>query len=205
MERYVKVTVRSTLQVLLRRSVKGSYQGPSRLRPQGTENKGRWHCSQTPGTPSTTPSPCNCDVMTAPHLISFLSPIEILRELFCFIFWESKSMDKFTQSHISYKQTLKNTFLFAMLHPNGCLSWNKSHRHEVIRGPERHLFISSFLYNYLCVRHWERGGGGVCVWNRPPSQSVLEFGNQGNRGLKHSLYWLLANYLKSVQLVILCM
>lgn len=29
-----------------------------------------------------------CDLMTAPHLISFLSPIQILHELYCFVFLE---------------------------------------------------------------------------------------------------------------------
>ena len=26
-----------------------------------------------------------CDLMTAPHLISFLSPVQILHELYCFV------------------------------------------------------------------------------------------------------------------------
>lgn len=55
----------------------------------------------------------------APSVIPFLSPIQILHESYGFIFLESRSMDIFTQPHITYKHTLKNAVLLGMLHPMG--------------------------------------------------------------------------------------
>ena len=58
-------------------------------------------------------------------LIWFLFWAQFKYEQHCFLFWESRSMDICTQSHINYKQTLKITFLFdvsILLHPNSCFS-----------------------------------------------------------------------------------
>lgn len=149
----------------------------------------------------------SCTVIWWWRLIWFLfrAPVQIPHELHCFICLESRSTDIFTQFHINYKQTLKKGFPTCSVASNGCLSWDKSPGHKRTGGPERNPFISSFTCTYLYLRDWRRGGGGVCVWNRPPSQFVLESGNQGNRRLQHFLFWLLANHLKSIQLVILCM
>lgn len=44
-----------------------------------------------------------CDLMSAPHFTSFLSPIHILQRWHCFGFLESSSIDIFLQSHINHK------------------------------------------------------------------------------------------------------
>lgn len=105
------MTIKSTLQVLLRSfSVKGSFL--SKLfgldhRENRTIADGAADKHQVYLLP-------HCDLMMAPHLLSFLSPIPILHELYCFTFLESRSMDRFTQSHINYKSTLRNAFLLRM-------------------------------------------------------------------------------------------
>lgn len=98
-------------------------------------------------------------------LIWFLFWAQFKYEQHCFQFWELRSMDIFTQSHINYRQTLKITFLFdvsILLHPNGCFSWTTSHGHRTnLRNRKTPLYVFSPLYS-LCVRDWlgERGCGG---------------------------------------------
>ena len=147
-------------------------------------------------------------------LIWFLFWAQFKYEQHCFRFWESRSMDVFTQSHINYRQTLKITFYWMFLFcyiPTVVSPGPRVIDTEQMWGTERHPFMSSLLYT-VCAwgTGWGNGvvgGGGRegCVWKRPPSQSFSEFGYQGNRSLIHSLFWLLANHLKSVHLVNLYM
>lgn len=61
-------------------------------------------------------------------------------------------MDKFAQSQINYKQTLKNAFPHGLLHPMNAQMVNLRTRKKP--------FFSSFLCNYFCVRGWRLVGGG---------------------------------------------
>lgn len=126
---------------------------------------------------------------------SFLSPIHILQRWHCFGFLESSSIDIFIQSHINHKHLKKSFTTWNVTsngHSNGCPYWDQSRRHRWIWGPERSPFISSLFYHYLCVKGWRWGcRGGKDIWNRSLRQTILEFGNRGNGGLKHALlgYW----------------
>lgn len=104
------MTIKSTLQVLLRSfSVKGSSQSCS-----GSDHRENRTIADGAGDKRQVYLLPHCDLMTAPHLRSFLSPIQILQEWYCFTVLESRSMDRFTQSHINYKSTLKKAFLLRM-------------------------------------------------------------------------------------------
>lgn len=76
-------------------------------------------------------------------------------------------MDIFTQSHINYKQTLKNPFLFAMLHPNDYFSWTTSHRHRTnlrTRKTPLYVFFIQFAREGLVAGDGVAGMGvGVVV------------------------------------------
>ena len=174
-------TIRSALQVLLRRSAEGFYQGLSRVQTQGIENSAGGAATEHQGYHP--PQLLHATVIWWRPLICFLFWAQFKYEQHCFLFWESRSMDIFTQSHINYNKHLKTLFYLQCYIQTIVSPGARVIDTEQMCEPERHPFISSFLYT-VCTwgtggGGWSCGGGGRggCVWNRPPSRSISEFGN----------------------------
>lgn len=84
MERGVQVTTRRTWQVLLRMSLS---KGPIRVGAGLDHRENRATADVTIAKHQVHLLP-HCGLMTALHLIFFLSPIQILCEFYCFVFLE---------------------------------------------------------------------------------------------------------------------